>query len=84
MGHKGKGSLLSALKRNGLCNDLTSFEEHRINGFKFFFIYLNEMTEKGIENVEEILKLVFQYFNMLKKDKPPKWLFDEINDLGKN
>ena len=38
---------------------------------------------KGGENVQEIIKLIYQYLNMLKSQEIQQWVFDEINDLGK-
>lgn len=40
------------------------------------------MSEEGLENVDGIMLLVFQYFNMLRQEKPHKWIFDEINEMG--
>jgi insulysin len=33
--------------------------------------------------VDDIVKLVFQYLNLLKSQKPASWVFDEVANLGK-
>ncbi len=50
-------------------------------GFQFLTITLSDISEEGLENIENILTLVFQYLNMLRQEKPQKWIFDEMNDL---
>ena len=50
-------------------------------GFQFLTITLYDLSEEGLENIENILTLVFQYLNMLRREKPQKWIFDEMNDL---
>ncbi len=73
--------MLSELKKNGWCNNLIADGQRVARGFQFFTINFG-LTDKGVDNVEEIMKHVFQYFNMLRKEKPQKWLFDECNALG--
>ena len=73
--------MLFELKRRGWANDLNTHPQRIARGFQFFKLTIF-LTEKGQENLEETLKLVYQYLNMLKKEKPHKWIFDELNDLG--
>jgi insulysin len=47
-------------------------------GYDFFKITA-ELTEQGEENVLGVLRLIFQYINMLRKERPVKWIFDEVN-----
>lgn len=37
---------------------------------------------QGFENVDEILKLIFQFLNLLKSEGPQKWIFDEYSQLN--
>jgi insulysin len=73
--------LLSELKKKGWCNNLYAGARREARGFQFFNLTV-DLSEDGGENIEEILKLVHQYLNMLKQEKPYKWIFDEMNDLG--
>lgn len=73
MGHEGKGSLLSALKAKGWCNSLLSGRRPGATGFNFFTIIV-DLTEEGIKHVDDIITLIFQYINMLKKEGPVEWI----------
>lgn len=82
IGHEGEGSLLSELKRKGWCNHLYAGSRREARGFQFFMINL-DLTEQGAENVDNIIRLAFQYLNMLKSQEPVRWVFDEMINLGK-
>lgn len=79
-GHEGPGSLLSVLKTKGWCNSLVGGARTGARGFGFFGINV-DLTEEGIERVDDIVKLVFQYVNMLKHDGPKEWIFQEYKDI---
>ncbi|XP_015602966.1 insulin-degrading enzyme isoform X2 [Cephus cinctus] len=81
LGHEGEGSLLSALKAKGWCNSLMSGKRTAARGFNFFSVYV-DLTEEGIEHVDDIITLMFQYINMLKKEGPVKWIFEEYRDIA--
>jgi insulysin len=42
-----------------------------------------DLSEEGGERVQEILKLIFEYLNMQKNHEIEKWVYDEVNSLGK-
>ena len=62
---KGFGSLYSVLRERNLCNNL-NVDTTIISGFGFFFI-LCDITNDGLERVDEILTLVFQVKGKLLK-----------------
>lgn len=39
------------------------------------------LTEDGLEHVDEIIQLVFEYMTMLRNEGPKKWLFDEMTNI---
>ncbi|XP_049939528.1 insulin-degrading enzyme [Schistocerca serialis cubense] len=80
IGHEGPGSLLSHLKAKGWCNSLIGGYRTGSRGFGFFVINV-DLTEEGIEYVDSIVELVFQYINMLKKEGPKQWIFEEYRDI---
>jgi len=83
IGHEGKGSLLSELKRREWCNSLGAGSGTRpANGFDFFRISV-DLTLEGIQHVDEIVQLVFQYLNVLRKDggASAQWIFEERAQL---
>lgn len=83
VGHESEGSLLSELKKKGWCTDLNACSNGIARGFGFFNLSFENVSEDGLENIEGMMQLAFQYLNMLRKEKPQEWLFNEINELGK-
>lgn len=75
LGHEGPGSLLSTLKEKGWCNSLVSGKRSAARGFDFFTVYV-DLTEEGIDRVDDIITLIYQYINMMKKEGPVEWIFD--------
>ena len=73
IGHEGKGSLLSELKNLGYVNNLVAGLSSGSKGFDFFIVNV-DLTEKGLEHIDDIIKLVFQYFNMLRVQGAQEWV----------
>jgi insulysin len=65
IGHEGKGSLLSELKNLRWANSLVGGQKSGCKGFAFFVVNM-ELTEEGLEHVDEIIHLAFQYLEMLR------------------
>lgn len=80
IGHEGSGSILSELKAKGWCNNLVGGYSTIGRGFGFFEVMV-DLTKEGFEHVDDIVKIIFQYINMLKKEGPQKWIFEEFCDL---
>ena len=57
IGHEGKGSLLSELKNLRWVNSLVGGQKGGAKGFEFFVVNL-DLTEEGLEHVDEIIHLV--------------------------
>lgn len=81
IGHEGPGSLLSELKARSWVNSLVGGYKNGAKGFAFFIVNV-DLTEEGIEHADDIITLVFQYLNMLKKEGPQHWIFKECQDLS--
>ncbi|KOC58791.1 Insulin-degrading enzyme, partial [Habropoda laboriosa] len=81
LGHEGEGSLLSSLKAKGWCNSLEAGKQLGARGFSFFVVFV-DLTEEGIQHVDDIVLLIFQYINMLKKHGPVKWIYEEYRDIA--
>lgn len=82
IGHEGEGSLLSELKRLGWCNSLYAGSRREVRGFQFFHLTV-DLSEEGGENLEGVMRCVYEYLNMIKKTGPVQWVFDEYANLGK-
>ncbi|XP_045456766.1 insulin-degrading enzyme [Melitaea cinxia] len=80
LGHEGPGSLLSALKARGWCNSLVGGTRIGARGFAFFGVQV-DLTEAGVDHIDEIVELVFQYVAMLKAQGPQRWVWEEQRDL---
>jgi insulysin len=72
---------LSELKKKGWCNHLHAGSRREARGFQIFNLTV-DLSEEGGQKINEILKLVYQYLNMLRKEKPAEWIYNEFNDLG--
>ena len=81
VGHEGKGSLLSELKRLGYVNNLVSGLKSGSKGFDFFIVNV-DLTEVGIEHTDEIVELTFQYLEMIRQKGIQKWVFEEIQHVN--
>ncbi|XP_050359378.1 insulin-degrading enzyme [Nymphalis io] len=80
LGHEGPGSLLSALKTRGWCNSLVGGTRIGARGFAFFGVQV-DLTEAGVEHIDQIVELVFQYIAMLKAQGAQRWVWEEQRDL---
>ncbi|XP_071560396.1 insulin-degrading enzyme-like isoform X2 [Temnothorax nylanderi] len=79
--HESKGSLLSALKARGWCDKLHATNDPVDTSIHFFKVAFH-LTEEGINHVDDIVQIMFQYINMLKEDGPQKWIYEEIQEIS--
>jgi len=81
LGHEGKGSLLSLLKERGWADGLSAGQgiSHRDNAT--FSVSVN-LTETGLEHVDEIVDLSFDYLQLIRDYGVQEWQFDEQRRLG--
>ncbi|CAH2062107.1 unnamed protein product, partial [Iphiclides podalirius] len=80
LGHEGPGSLLSALKARGWCNSLAGGTRIAARGIAFFGVQV-DLTEEGVDHVDDIVGLVFQYISMLREVGAQRWVWDEQREL---
>ncbi|CAG9106505.1 unnamed protein product [Plutella xylostella] len=50
-------------------------------GFGFFGVQV-DLTEDGIEHIDDIIELVFQYISLLRSEGPVRWVWEEQRDLA--
>lgn len=41
------------------------------------------LTDKGLDSINLIAGYLFYYIEMLKKDGPQKWVFEEIKEINR-
>nr|XP_053649483.1 nardilysin-like [Cherax quadricarinatus] len=84
IGHEGRGSILSYLKKRvwavGLFsgNDESGFEHNSTYAAMSVSI---ELTDEGFKNVDKVLCVVFQYIDMIQKAGPLEKIFREIQQM---
>lgn len=97
IGHEGRGSLLSYLKKQGWCNGLSAGSSHDGNGFGFFKVSI-QLTPQGLgelrqasqaatcanmpESWRDVTLAVFKYFELLRTSSPSETAFKEIRQLA--
>ena len=81
IGHEGPGSILAYLKDKGWATELGAGQEPVSPGTAFFTISVR-MTEEGLKQYRQIIKIVFQYIAMLKETPPQQWVVDELKIMS--
>ncbi|XP_028391087.1 insulin-degrading enzyme-like [Dendronephthya gigantea] len=81
IGHEADGSLLSFIKEQGWGNTLGAGTMEGAKGFMFFICNI-ELTESGLDHVDDIIASFFQYVKMLREVGPKDWIFQEVQALA--
>ncbi|KAL4168449.1 hypothetical protein KRP22_011850 [Phytophthora ramorum] len=82
MGHEGPGSILSYLKAQKWANGLSAglFRDNEDWGL---FCVKVDVTDAGIEHVNDVVEAVYQYVQALQREAPfEQWIFRETQDLA--
>lgn len=84
IGHEGKGSLISYLRKNVWALNLTAGNQG--DGFEFnstcsIFSVNIILTKSGHENVRKVMDAVFSYLKMLRKHGPEERIYREIQKI---
>jgi insulysin len=81
LGHESGGSVLAALKKEGWADGLSAGEGSAGSDFSSFQISI-ELTEAGLEHVEEVTTVVFKYIGMLKRAGVVQWIWEEEKSVA--
>ncbi|UMM35850.1 hypothetical protein L5515_008285 [Caenorhabditis briggsae] len=81
IGHEGPGSLLSELKRRGWVSSLQSDSHTQASGFGVYMVTMDLSTD-GLDHVDEIIQLMFNYIGMLQTAGPKQWIHEELAELS--
>ncbi len=76
LGHEGKGSLLSLLKKEGLAESLSAGGRDNNDGTAAFYITM-QLTKKGLKQRDLIRSLVFYAINQIKEKGIEEWRYNE-------
>ncbi len=81
LGHEGKNSLLSELKRQKLASAIVSGGE-KIGGHNMLFYLQIELTDFGVKHVDDAIKMCFESIAGLRKKGIPHYLFEESQQMA--
>lgn len=82
IGHEGPGSIMSYIKSRGWANGLSAGAYPVCPGTPGIFNCQIRLTEDGLKNYKEIVKVFFQYVSLLKETPPQEWIFQEQKGLA--
>ncbi|PIA18006.1 hypothetical protein COEREDRAFT_34774, partial [Coemansia reversa NRRL 1564] len=74
--HEGSASLTQYLRSNGLATDIFASIRYECVNFSILNITFN-VTTKGLEHYEQIVKAFFAYLHMVARCGPQKRIYDE-------
>jgi len=81
IGHEGEGSILSLLKQNGWATGLVSGINRDSLDFAIFKVSV-ELTLEGLDHNDEIIGIIYQYIDLLKREGVVEWIFKEVRPLA--
>lgn len=81
IGHEGPGSILAYIKAKGWANGLSAGAMPVCPGSAFFTISVR-LTEDGLKEYQEVVKVVFQYISLIKETPPQQWIVDEVKGMA--
>lgn len=82
IGHEGPGSIMSYIKAKGWANGLSAGAYPICPGTPGVFNCQIRLTEEGLKNYKEVLKVFFQYVSLLRETPPQEWIFEEQKGLA--
>ncbi|XP_075983381.1 nardilysin-like [Anticarsia gemmatalis] len=84
LGHEGKGSLLSYLRRKVWALGIyTGNSESGIDYTSMYSLFSTQvvLTKEGLDHIDEVLEAIFSYINMLKHIGPSERIYEEIKTI---
>ena len=81
IGHEGPGSILAYIKNKGWATSLSAGVNPICPGSAIFGV-TTRLTESGLKNYGEVVKVIFQYIAMIKEQPPQEWIVDEMMKLA--
>ncbi|MBS9780581.1 MAG: insulinase family protein [Moraxellaceae bacterium] len=82
LGYEGKGSLLATLKKMGYASELWAINGQKLAHESIFSLGIT-LTEKGYQNTDKVLAVIFDYIDLLRADNKGKKRYQEIATIAK-
>ena len=85
LGHEGKGSILSLLKKKSWANGLGAGTHNNCTDFSTFHVSITVTDEAIVDNhVTDIVAIVFAYVRMITTAGPQAYFYEECATMGAN
>ncbi|KAJ1956481.1 metalloprotease, partial [Linderina pennispora] len=82
IGHEGPGSILSYLKHRGWATSIVAGRSPTsAEGFDMFKI-TSSLTEDGMANYKEVIRVIFAYLQLLRSTGPQEWFQKELQRIS--
>ena len=81
LGHEGTGSLLSYLKDKGWAISLSAGASSDNNDYGGASVTVG-LTEEGLDNYREVLKVTMDYVELMRRSGHPKHVFEELKTMA--
>ncbi len=81
LGHEGKGSLLSLLKKKGWVDALSAGPGMSRRSEATFHVSM-ELTREGMHHIDDIASHIFQYLRLIQNHGITQWIFDEQRNIS--
>ncbi|MBF0350642.1 MAG: insulinase family protein [SAR324 cluster bacterium] len=81
IGHEGKGSLLSLLKKKNLATELSAGTSLSTNSYAAFTISIS-LSPDGMEHYQEIIIEVFRYLKLLRETELPEYMYNDVRTMS--
>lgn len=81
IGHEGPGSILAYIKSKGWANGLSAGAMPICPGAALFTISIR-LTEDGLKQYDEIVKVLFQYISLIRESQPQEWIVEEMKGMA--
>ncbi len=82
LGYEGKGSLLATLKKMDYASELWAINGQKLGHESIFSLGIT-LTEKGYQNTDKVLAVIFDYIDLLRTDNKGKKRYQEIATIAK-
>lgn len=82
LGHEGEGSILDLLKEKGWADELSASSGFSNNAQESSLYIGINLTQTGLEHIDDIIDMVFQYIRLLQQNEIQAWLYQEQQQMA--
>ncbi|KAG5440368.1 hypothetical protein PCANB_001938 [Pneumocystis canis] len=82
IGYQASGSIIDFLKQKGWATEISVYTEYIVANIDFFRIGIT-LTSQGLDHYEDVILVIFEFLEMLKKTGPQEWIYNELMAISK-